>query len=592
MAAPAPDSRAVEASTPIILASRGRARSIWIALVALSALVVYLGTFGHGFVYDDADQIVGNPWIRDPRNIPTILTSGSWDYVGVRSNYYRPVMHLVYMAGYAVFGLWAPGYHLLNVAMHAGATVLVFLLAEHVLGRGGRPRRAVLAPAGVAGLLFATHPIHTEAVAWIGGVPDLCFTLFGLASLHLYATSRADGMPSWSFRYVGSVLAFLLAALSKETALVLPGILVAYDLAFRREDVRPATLLKRQLPFAAVALVYFTLRLNALGSFDPVHRHGHLTLYEVAINVGPLLAGYVAKLVLPLSLSAFHPFTPVTSLLGLRASGSMLVALAAVALGVVLLVRRHQALLAWALTFLPLLPVMYVPALGENPFAERYLYLPSVGFVLALTMAAARAIAAFPRMTPGLLAASAAVLGSYSFATVERNPVWGSDLTLWEDAAAKSPESALVHYNLGAALQANGDRDRAIAAYTRAVDLEPSPLPYNSLGVLYREAGAMGAAMDVLQQALRLDPRYAAAHSNLALVYLDLGMVEPAIAHLRTAVQLAPRQADYLNNLGRALEHAGNLSEARQSYEAALRIDPGHATARRNLAALLGAQQR
>ncbi len=588
MAAPAPDSREVEASRPTVVA-RGRARSTWIGLVVLSAVAVYLGTLGHGFVYDDAEQIVRNPWIRDPRSIVAIFTSGSWDYVGVRSNYYRPVMHLVYTAGYSLFGLWAPGYHLLNVAFHAGAAALVFLVAEHLLARGGRSPRAVLALATAAGLLFATHPIHTEAVAWIGGVPDLCLTLFGLLSLYLYATCRDDRIPSATPRYVGSVVAFLLAALSKETALVLPGVLVAYDLAFRRDGVRAATRLKGYAPFAAVVLVYLGLRLNALGAFAPVHKHAELTPYELAVNVGPLLAGYLEALVLPLRPSAFHSFTPVTSLLGLRASVSMLVTLAAVALGVLLLVRRRRALLAWALVFLPLLPVIYVPALGDNPFAERYLYLPSVGFVLALAMGAQGVIAAFPRWATGLLVAGAAAVGAYSLGTVERNPVWRSDLTLWEDAATKSPDSALVHYNLGAALQASGDRDRAIAAYLRAVELQPGPLPLNNLGVLYREAGATATAIEVLQRALRYDPRYHPAENNLALAYLDLGLVEPALAHLRAAVQLAPNQADYLNNLGRALEDAGKVGEARQSYEAALRVDPANATARRNLAALLGA---
>ena len=180
-------------------------------------------------------------------------------------------------------------------------------------------------------------------------------------------------------------------------------------------------------------------------------------------------------------------------------------------------------------------------------------------------------------------------VGAYSLGTVERNPVWRSDLALWEDAAIKAPDSALAQYNLGTALQASGDRDRAIAAYLRAAALQPSPLPWNNLGVLYREAGATAASIEALQQALRYDPRYHPAHSNLALAYLDLGLVEPALAHLRLAVQLAPDHADYLNNLGRALESAGRTGEARQSYENALRIDPGNAAARRNLAALLGA---
>lgn len=564
-----------------------RPRLFWAGVVAAVAVGVYLNALSGGFVYDDTDQVVANEWIRDPRHLGTIFTTGVWDFAGTRTNYYRPLMHLVYLATHSAFGLWAPGFHAVSLAFHAAVSVLVFLVAARMLRSGATTRRALAIPA-LAGLLFAAHPAHTEVVAWIAGIPDLSASLFALLALHLYVTADGERMPSLAPRYVGAVACYFVALLGKEVALLLPGVLLAHDLLFRPESRRRAAWAKRQLPFAAAAALYLALRLAALGSVAPVARFGELSHLEVALNVLPLVALYVQKMVVPVGLNAAYDFHPVTSLLDARTLALTLGGLAVLAAGALFLARGHRrAFLSCALGLLTLAPVLYLPALGEHPFADRYTYLPSAGLVLLLALGADSLLALRPRLAPAVFPAATLAVGGLAAMTMARNPVWKSDLALWRDTAERSPRTALVHYNLGVALQAEGLLDQAIVEYRRAVALEPGPLAFNNLGVACRDAGRTAEAIAALRLAIEMDPRYAGAQSNLALAYLEDGRAELAVEHLRTAVALAPGNADYLNNLGTAYREAGFPGLARQWYEASLRANPGHATARRNLEKLL-----
>ncbi len=566
------------------------ARVGWPVLVAAVAFGAYANALPNGFVYDDVPQVLQNPWIRDARSIPAIFTSGAWDYAGTSSNYYRPVMHLAYLAAHAIFGLWAPGFHLVNVLLHVVASVLVYLLAARILrpdGAGPVPGDRALAAA--AGLLFAVHPIHTEAVAWVSAVPDLALTVFSLGSLLLYAALPSGRVPSLDPRYLASVGLFVLASLSKETALLLPAILATWDWAIRRERPASAARVKGYLPYLAVVAAYVLLRVAALRGVAPVSRHQDLTGAEVALNVLPLLARYAGMLLLPVGLTAFHGFRPVTSLLDPAALAATFAGLAVLAGGILLAVRGgRRAAFACALMVVPLLPVLYVRALGENPFAERYLYLPSAGFVLLLAIGATAVRDAWPRSGPALALGAAALLLACAVGTVRRNPVWATDLSLWQDAAAKSPDAPIPHYNLATYLQAEERLDEAAAEYRRAIALQPSPVAYASLGEVYRRLGRLDDAVHVLELALGSDPGYAPAHGNLGLAYLDLDRPGAALEHLEAAVALAPGDSALLNNLGRAYERAGMSERAARSYEAALRADPGNAVARRNLGALLG----
>ena len=497
----------------------GSALAPWLLplLVAAAAIAFTAGSIRNGFVYDDIPQVVRNPWIRDAANLPTVFATGAWDYAGTVSNYYRPMMHVVYTATFALFGLDPRGFHAVNVLLHAAVCLALFACTRGLFRRSGLPDGTAAALAAAAGLLFAVHPIHTEVVYWIGGVPDLLLALFLLLALQLYSSipDGAAGRQAWP-RLAGSAGCFLLALLSKEVALVFPGILAAHDLAWGNWRRRGARALARAaLPFAAALVVYFALRVHALGALAPVRRHAELGAWELLLNVFPLLGAYLLKLVVPSDLTVFHAFEPVVSVSDPRLLAGLTATLAFGGLGIVLWRRRGLPLLAWSVVLLPLVPVLYIPALGENPFAERYLYLPSAGFAWLLLLGAAAAVAARPALRSPVLAAGALLFALYAAGMVARQAAWASDRTLWVDAARKSPGAAIAHYNLAVALEAEGRPAEAEDSYRAALRIEQSPVAWTSLGALYRRSGRAEDALVAFQAALQLQPDYAPALEEL-----------------------------------------------------------------------------
>ncbi len=571
---------------------RKRLPSLWLFIIPLLAIVLYLNTVGNGFVYDDIPQVVQNPWIRGFHNVRAIFTSGAWGFGGETTNYYRPLMHIFYMLLYALFGLNPLGFHVFNIVVHAGVSLLVFVLTLRLLGDGGRtPGRPALGAAVSAGLLFAAHPIHTEAVSWIGGIPELSFTFFCLASLLLHMRLPAERMPSFDPNYLLSLLLFSLAALCKETALVFPFVLMAYD-HFIREDRRALWLRAAgYLPFLAVAAVYFLLRVHALGSLAPVKRHAELSMYQYVINAPPLLRDYALKLLLPLNLSVFYAFRPAASLFKAPALSALIFLLVLAVL--LFMVRRanKRAFFFCLLMLIPLLPVLYIPALGENPFSERYLYLPSVGFVLLLSLGLQYAKQARPESSLAMAISVCLLIGVYSSGVVARNPVWRNDRALWEDAVIKSPDAAIAHYNFGLLLYREGEVDRAIQQYQAALRLQPSPRVYNDLAVAFNDIGLTDKAIELLQIAIRMRPDFADAHNNLGVAYISKGSYGKAVEHLKIAASLAPSFSGTYSNLGISYEGLGMRDDAIRNYEKALQLDANNVTARNNLGSLLSGRR-
>lgn len=562
--------------------------SLWLFIIPLFAIALYLNTLGNGFVYDDIPQVVQNPWIRSFHNIAAIFTSGAWGFAGETANYYRPLMHIFYMLLYALFGLNPIGFHVFNVIVHAGVSLLVFVLASRFLGDDQpTPRRPALSAAGSAGLLFAAHPIHTEAVSWVSGIPDLSFTFFCLASLLLYMRLPAERIPSLHPYYLLSVFLFFLAALCKETALIFPLLVIAYD-HFMRED--RWTLWHRVagcLPFLSVVVVYFLLRAQALGSLAPVKRHAELSSYQYVISALPLLRDYFLKLLLPLKLHVFYTFHPASSLLKTPALSALIFVMALVALLFMVHRTNKRAFLFFMMILVPLLPVLYIPGLGENPFSERYLYLPSLGFILLLSLIMQYAtVHSRPRSPLPLAIYLSLLISLYSVGVVSRNPVWRTDHTLWEDAVIKAPDAAIAHYNFGLVLYNKGELDRAILRYQAALQLEPSPKVYNDLAVAYNDMGLPDKAIEVLQIAIRMNPDFADAHNNLGVAYISKGLYGKAIYHLNKAAGLDPSFSGTYSNLGLSYEGLGMRDDALRNYKKALQLDENNMTARDRLSAL------
>jgi tetratricopeptide (TPR) repeat protein len=566
-----------------------------ILIILFVSFFVYFNALFGDFVYDDIMQIVGNRWILDVRNIPTIFSKDVWAFnpgtAGMVSNYYRPLMYVTFVLNYQLFGLRPWGFHLINILFHCGASVLVFLIIRRLLNeQRDSGSSSYFSPAFMAAILFASHPIHTEAVTWISGLPDVAFTFFYLLAFYLYVRSEAV----LSGNYLFSIGCFAVAALFKEPALTLPVVLLAYDYVCGKKRASFSDYVKRYTPYFLIGVGYLALRIHALGEFAPMKRHVRLSAYQYVINVFPLFIQYLAKLLLPLDLNAFYVFHPITSLFGLKAALSLMATVVFVVLFPVMLKKNRVVFLGLVFMTMPLLPVLYIPGIvGENTFADRYLYLPSVGYVLLLAIFLSWAEKKLPTAVKSITIMFLVIGGLYAVGTVSRNNIWKDNLALWSDTVRKSPDSAIVHNNLAFAYGSRGQRDRAIGEYQTAVRLKPDYVEgHFNLAAVYASEGQWDRAIAEYQKAIQLNPAFIAAHYNLGIIYASEGQWDRAIAEYQTTLRLDPDHSDAHNNLGVAYASEGQWDRAIAEYETALRLNPDVADTHCNLGIAYASQGR
>lgn len=535
------------------------------ALIITAAVVfaVYSPTLLNGFVYDDNVVILKSEWIRDAANLPKIFGSSAWgetEHGGDDSlKFYRPVMTSLFMLGYHISGVKAWGFHLINIIFHTLSALIVFLIAEGMLkpvkhgAASGAPaddvtRRTLAAMS--AALLFGLHPIGVEAVAWVSAISELSFSFFFLLSLYLY--TRA--VKAVSILTLLSLLAFFLATLSKETALMLPATVIAYDLLFRRHAFKER--LGAYLAYFAVAGGYLAIRANALkGLPQGATGHEDITTLTFLMNLPVLTGQYLFMLALPLKLSIFHSFEIIYTVVNARFIFA-LIFFSALAIILAYLYRKERRMVFLApFMILPLAPALYFPMLGLHFFAERYLYLPSAAFAILLSILIMKSSEHFTSTAKArsktFIAVSLLVLALYAQGVVRHSLVWHDDLSLWSNAAAKYPESSYSHYNVGAALYNLGKKDEALTSYEKAVELN-----YYNRNL----------------------------HYDIALIYIEKRLFGEAITHLEAAIDGGLDHDPHLYiNLGNAYAGLGKYLVAEVSYLKALELAPGNTLAAKNL---------
>jgi len=579
-------------------------------------LIAYAGSLSNGFAWDDNQQIVMNPDLRPDAPWSHLFSSDVWGYKHPNqpghTNYYRPLQMVAYRLTADWFGLQSQSLHALSIVF-AIAAVLAAFTVYLKLTRS-------LAVACAAAALFAVHPVHSEAVDWISALPELGSATFVLISFALFLSTCDPGsdltptrhfLPRhWALLCL-SLLGFAAALLWKETAMVLPVIIAAYVLCvqpgkfpghFKERFLSSA---KLSLPFWFVLAAYLVLRLRMLGSLTTRQRIWGLTNFQLGLNVFHLLTQYGLKLIAPLHLNAYYVFSPVRSIADPRAIvGILFVALACVAIGYA---RSRAPLIAFAgwWVFIALLPVMNIYGLGRNVFAERYLYLPSVGFCLLVTVIAASAVKRLPQNVrkPLSILLLVVVVVWFSAETFARNPDWHDDATLFRKTLDGSPDAPFVHFMVAATDGENpAESQSAEAHYLRAIALARDENPpdsldlarsYAGLASLYSDRGDYVRALQILRQWRDAVPSDPELDVEEGLILLKSERWQEAEPLLNRAFAARPEDENLLNALGLlAWEHKRNLDEAETYFTRALALhsakDDFQASLHNNLGGVYG----
>jgi Flp pilus assembly protein TadD len=568
-----------------------------VAAIALIAIASYANTLGAGLVLDDVPAIVENRYVHDGR-LAALFTEPSWWGPQTSSRYWRPLTTASFALNFAAHGVAPFGYHLVNVALHATVSLLVFALVA---------RLATWLVAVAAALLFAVHPIHTEAVASVVGRAELLAASgFLLAWLAFLASDRLQSAARWTPRRVALETAggacFFAALLAKENAIALPAVLALHDVLRRRSDGRPT--LREHWPryavLGAIALLFVALRARITGQLAlavPPLDNPLVTLsaFERALTTIAVIGMYAWRLIVAWPLSTDYsawqipavatPLAP-TFLLGLAALVGVPVAAwqcrtraPAVTLGLVIL----------ALTFAP---VSNVPFLIGTIMAERLLYLPSIGFCLVVGAAFAYGVAdeRGVRTVPILRALALGLLLLVASArTWTRNEVWHDDDALTLAMAHDAPRSSRARTALGDLLVRRGRLDDAFQQFQEALTIEPRN--WNAQlkrGNDYLSRGELDAAATAYQRTLELEPRYAKAMINLAAAESRRGATQTAIDWLRRAIAIEPEAVSAHTSLANVLASSGDVEGARAEFQRALALAPNAPNVLADYGAFLG----
>ena len=560
-------------------------KTSWLLVaIATLAVILYLNVLPNTFIFDDWQQVVKNPFLRRTDGLRKIFTTGVLEFMGpvAVSNFYRPLMHSAFYVMFRLSGLNPAGYHALSILLHAAICLLVYAVIARLSGR----RLTAVA----AALLFAAHPVHTEAVAWISAYPELLCTFFTLLVLWVYSRAeQAQGRARVALLLLTGPL-FLLALLAKEIAVATPLLLGCYELLVRRAPWR-ATLRATWLAYvslAAAAAVYLAARLHALKALMPASQDPIPPTEHLWTAVG-LFFRYLWVQVWPLELHAFYYLARNRSPLAPIVLAGLATLLATAALGWWLYRRRRPEVLAVALYLLPLAPAFLLPysSIGWL-MAERYLYLPSVGFCWLL---AAGLIAAADRWGYRPLGALfVIVLIACSVRTVLRNGDWADEVAFYRRTVTAFPGFAHAHLNLGEALLRHNRMPEALEATHAAARLSPAySAPHNNLGLIYWRQGDEEAAIQHFLRAAALAERrvnrfiQSRALANLGVLYRQQGRLEEALDASRRALAVDPHFASAYNNLGYALLVQGQVEEAILHFRHALELEPTLEVAYANL---------
>jgi tetratricopeptide (TPR) repeat protein len=579
--------------------------------LVIAAVVAYHNILHAPFIFDDRKAIVENPTIRRLVSFEVLRTPSGATGAGASG---RPLVNLSLALNYAIGGLAVEGYHVVNLAIHICAGLLLFGLVRRTLNLS--PLAGAAFPlAWTMTLLWLVHPLQTESVTCVVQRSESLVGLFYLLTLYCFVRSTEPAASGgWA---MAAVVACLAGMMTKESMVTAPVVALLYDRTFVAGSFRKAWQQRGRLYLGLAATWLFLggLLVARGGSRGAAAGFGlGITWWNYALTQCGAIVHYLRLVFWPHPLVVDYGTRVMTEPGQIALPALFLVLLVAATLWA--LWRAPRLGFLGATFFLLLAPSSSVVPLVAQTVAEHRMYLP-LAAVIALVVLGLHALIEHAVASVGT-ALAIILIGT----TVVRNSDYSSELGLWQKTVAACPGNARAHLNLGFALANAGRNTEAMAEYEKALELVPSYADaHYDLGLACFASGQTEQAIAQYEQTLALDPQYQKARQSLAsalarsglwsesipyyetslrsrpndpeveqglgFALLQSGRPDEAIGHLQAAVRLAPNYFEARNNLGALFLERGQIDQAVEQFEAALRLQPDNAEVQANLGSAL-----
>ncbi|MFK7974956.1 MAG: tetratricopeptide repeat protein [Halioglobus sp.] len=509
-------------------------------LVGLLVLL-YQQSFAFDYAYYDDDMyIIDNPMVLAGLSFEGL----QWALTSFYGSNWHPLTWLSHMLDISLFGIDPRGAHIHNTVLHGISTLLVYVLLLRLTTR--------IWPSALLAAIFLVHPLHVESVAWIAERKDLLCAVFFLLALIFYDTYRKE---KTTRAYLATLGCTALALLAKPMAVSLPVLMVLMDLTVYRSQWlgdKQSPTLGSLVKMAAdktplIAITFGTCVLTVLAQ-DGAQAVAHLEAHSITDRLETASNAYwiyLKQWVVPTNLVAFYPLALEGSLRAWLVPTASLSIVSVIAL----MAMRRAPLVAigWGWYLISLLPVIGLVQVGAQAHADRYMYLPSVGLLIA-------ASTLFPPTQSRYLRSSYFLTGVFTaFLTV---------LCYWQIGMWKS------QYTLFSSVLAQ---------------IGPNHKAYVHLTAYHLRHGELDTAQKYAALGIELAPKRSDGYQALGNIALQRGQFPAAEAHYRQAITRGPLVGPVFNNLGIALSQQGKQQQAAKAFAEALRIQPSLQAAQENL---------
>ncbi len=597
------------------MSSRRSSSWLYPLIVAAAAGIVYSGSLDHPFLFDDMGSVVHNPQIRSLDPAVALAPPPETPVGG------RPLVNLSFALNYAVGGLDPAGYHLVNILLHIGNALLLFGV---VAGVGRRlAHRSLGEGAGIAvALLWAVHPLNSEAVNYMTQRTELLMAFFYLTTL--YASVRSWEGTRTTVWTTLAVFACIAGMACKETMVTAPVAVLVLDRVFRYGSWGEALRQRRGLyagfvvAWGALALLMLNVPRTSGSGFATTH----VSTWTYLLNQSEMLVRYGRLAFWPDALVLYYGWATPRALADVWPYVALV--LAAIGGTVVLMVRAPRLGYVAFFVFLTLAPTSSVVPIGSEVGAERRMYLPLAGLI-TLSVVAIGELARRQRVQGGAIAVGVVAV-VFGYLTIERTKEYATPLGMAQTVLERWPTPSAhymvgtelvtagrvaesvphlrqaaaaippARYNLGSALFTSGQRDEGIRELESFLRAEPDLVSSRDARLLlargYAESGRAEESLVIARQVLARTPGDHAAHALIAEALMALGRFDEAIPHFQGYLRVQADDGAGWTGLGIASIQMGRVAEAVAAFQRAVASAPNHAGYRMNLArALIDAGQ-